>query len=163
LQPWLRIFKPRTQVQNSGTNEKAAITSNATYLVLGATGQTGAHFVRHCLAQGNRVRVLARDPGKIDIEDANLEIVQGSVSNVENLDHLLAGVTAVVAMLGDAAAQKSQNINADFVERLVPAMRRTGVKRFLYQAGAFSTPPDRPLSPVLWLIKHTIAFRALLG
>jgi len=41
-------------------------------------------------------------------------------------------------MLGDASLQKSQKINALFVTKLVPAMRRQGVKRFLYQAGGFT-------------------------
>ena len=43
----------------------------------------------------------------------------------------------VISMLGDAKLQQSENVNAGFVKKLIPAMRRQKVKRFLYQAGGF--------------------------
>jgi putative NADH-flavin reductase len=128
-----------------------------TYLVFGATGLTGKHFIAKALADGNKVHVLVRNPAKLEVKDANLEVHTGTISNVTNLDELLSGVDYVVAMLGDAAAQNLENVNEKFVKQLVPAMRRQGVKRFLYQAGAFSKPAGRPLSPLLWLIKNTLA------
>jgi uncharacterized protein len=128
-----------------------------TYLVFGATGLTGKHFIAKALADGNKVRVLVRNPAKLEVKDANLEVHTGTISNVTNLDELLSGVDYVVAMLGDAAAQNLENVNEKFVKQLVPAMRRHGVKRFLYQAGAFSKPAGRPLSPVIWLVKQIAA------
>lgn len=63
----------------------------------------------------------------------------------------------VVSMLGDCEAQQAERINTSFVKKLIPAMRRYGGKRFLYQAGGLSTPYKGHLSPVLWTIRHTIA------
>ena len=128
-----------------------------TFLVFGATGQTGRHFTSLVLKDGHRVKVLVRDPGKLGNVSSNVEVHQGSVTDVPDLDGLVEGSDVVVSLLGDARLQKSQKINTAFVRNLVPAMRRHGVTRFLYQAGGLSAPPGRKLSPVLWAIRNTVA------
>ena len=128
-----------------------------TVLVFGGTGQTGQHFVRLALEDGFRVRVLARNPAKLGISDPNLEVIQGSIATIPDLDALLAGADFVVSMLGNAAEQREHTIVTDLVRELVPAMRRTGVSRFLHQAGGLSARPHRRLPLVLWIIRHTIA------
>ena len=128
-----------------------------TFLVFGATGQTGQHFVSLALREGHKVRALARNPSKFTFNNPNLEVHQGDVSNVPDLDTLIREVDFVVSMLGDAELQKRAKINTAFVQQLVPAMRRCGVKRFLYQAGGLSKPPGQQLSPVLWAVKNTLA------
>lgn len=60
-------------------------------------------------------------------------------------------------MLGDAAAQRERQVNTDFVRRLVPALRRHGVARFLYQAGGLSAAPGGPLPPAFRLLRATVA------
>jgi nucleoside-diphosphate-sugar epimerase len=133
------------------------MTPPSTFLVLGATGGTGKHFVSQALDDGHRVRALVRTPEKLTLRSDSLEVRQGSITDFEALDALLAGVDFVVAMLGDRAAQGSAKINTAFFKRLVPSMRRQGVTRLLYQAGALSTPYGGKLSPVLWTIRRTVA------
>lgn len=87
----------------------------------------------------------------------NLEVVKGSVTDDLDLDALLDGVEAVVAMLGDAAAQREHQINTSLVRALVPAMRRSGTRRLLYQAGGLSAAPGKRLPPALRLVRTTIA------
>lgn len=128
-----------------------------TVLVFGGTGQTGQHFVRLALQDGFRVRALARNPAKFAIADPNLEVVQGSITDIADLDALVAGTDFIVSMLGDAASQREHPIVTDLVRKLVPAMRRHGVSRFLHQAGGLSARPHRRLPPILWLIRHTVA------
>ena len=72
------------------------------------------------------------------------------------------GVDAVVSVLGDKALQRDAQVNTAFVRRLVPSMRRQGVKRFLYQAGGLSRPYGGHLPPLFWAIRHTLA-RSFLG
>jgi putative NADH-flavin reductase len=127
------------------------------FLVFGATGQTGQHFVSLALSGGHKVRALARNPAKLSYSNPNLEVYQGSISDVVTLDELVKGVDFVICMLGDASLQKDNKINTDFVQNLIPAMRRHGVKRFLYQAGGLSKPPNKRLSPILRAIRLTLA------
>ncbi|TGO06771.1 Flavin reductase [Serinibacter arcticus] len=125
--------------------------------MFGATGQTGRHFTRLALDVGHRVRAVARTPGKLAIEHDALEVVQGSVTEPLDLDALLAGVDGVVVMLGDVVAQRARLVNTEFVRELVPAMRRSGTRRLLYQAGGLSVAPGKRLMPVLRLVRATIA------
>jgi uncharacterized protein len=128
-----------------------------TFLVFGATGQTGRHFTSLALQDGHRVRALVRSPGRLVVDSRNLEVRQGSITDGLDLDGLADGVDAVVSLLGDAQMQKERKINTAFVRELVPAMRRHGVTRFLYQAGALSAPPEKKLPPLLWTIRNTVA------
>ena len=133
-------------------------------LVLGATGRTGRHLVQIALERNHQVRVLVRDPNKLSPEHAGLVIHRGSMTTYEDLDGLLDGVACVFMMVGDAEAQRRSNINADFLRRLVPAMRRQGVTKLLYQAGAATRPYDRGLPFLTWIFKATfVRFGGLLG
>lgn len=127
------------------------------FVVFGATGQTGQHFVLLALRAGHQVRALARNPAKLVSDDPHLTVHQGSITDVLDLDEMLQGADFVVSMLGDAALQKTTKINTAFVRNLIPAMRRQGVKRFLYQAGGLSARPGQRLSPTLWTIRNTVA------
>ncbi|WP_144710673.1 NAD(P)-dependent oxidoreductase [Curtobacterium pusillum] len=133
------------------------MTTRQSLLVFGATGQTGQHFTRLALAAGHHVRAVARTPEKLQAADDELEVVRGSIGDDLDLDALLDGVDGVVMMVGDAAAQRERLVNTEFVRSLVPAMRRSRTRRFLYQAGGLSAAPDKRLSPVLRLVRSTIA------
>ena len=128
-----------------------------TFLVLGATGGTGRHFTAKALADGHRVRALVRTPGKLAAQGALLEVRQGSITDPIDTDALVTGVDYVVAMLGDKVAQQQATINADFMQRLAPSMRRQGVRRILYQAGGLSRPYGGRLAPSFWVIRNTLA------
>jgi len=136
--------------------------THKTYLVFGATGQTGQHFTSLALQDGHRVKVLARTPSKLTSTSPNLEVHRGSITDPPDLGPLVDGVDAVVCMLGDARLQQTSRINTAFVQHLIPVMRRNGVARFLYQAGGLSAAPGQRLSPVLWTVRNTFA-RSYIG
>lgn len=129
----------------------------STFLVFGATGGTGRHFISQALEEGHTVRALVRNPAKLSTRHANLQVHQGSITDISNLDDLVQGSNYVVSMLGDADMQRVAKVNTAFVEKLVPAMRRHGVKRFLYQAGGLSKPYNESLPPFLWVLRYTVA------
>ena len=139
-----------------GPMEKQNMQNLSTFLVFGATGGTGEHFVSLALKDGHTIRALVRDPTKLAVQSPNLQVQQGSITDVDNLDELVHGSEFVLCMLGDVR-ERDAKINTAFVKQLFPAMRRHGVKGFLYQAGGLSTPYKGQLSAVLWTIKHTVA------
>ena len=132
------------------------------FLVFGATGSTGRHFVSLALERDHVVRAEVRNPSRLDPDlrkSSNLHVRQGSVADeITFLDELVRGADFVVAMLGDAAAQSVSKINTAFVSnQLVPAMRRQRIKRFLYQAGGLSKPYGAQLPFFLRVLRHTVA------
>lgn len=136
------------------------MTSRSTFFVLGATGGTGKRFVELALSQGHTVRCLVRNPVKMSQSagPGKLEVVQGSVVDDKvDLNPLVQGADYVVIMVGEREVQATQMICLPFVRRLVPCMREHGVKRLLFQAGGFSRPYGGSLSPILWILRHTLA------
>lgn len=140
------------------------MSSKSTILVFGGSGRTGRHFVEIALKKGHKVRALVRDPAKLAIRNPNLDLRQGSIVDGANLDELLEGVESVVCMLGDAKMQSKENVNTAFVKKLIPAMRRHDVKKFLYQAGGATKPYKENLPFGTWLLKNTLVrMSGLLG
>ncbi len=106
--------------------------------VLGATGGTGREFVKQALARGHHIKALVRNPKKInDIKDKNLEVIETDIWYVPDLTKHLAGVDAVVSVLGFGGGfgsphlpfQYPMTIFSDIVKVLLPAMNANGVKR----------------------------------
>ena len=138
--------------------------SKHTFLVFGATGRTGKHFISIVLNHGHKVIALVRDHNKINIQHPDLKLIKGSIENIEMIDELLTGVDFVISMLGDANLQKTENVNTEFVKKLIPAMRRQAVNRFLYQAGGFSRPYKEKLPFMFLVLKNTLVrFAGLVG
>ncbi len=83
---------------------------NRSFLVFGGTGRTGQHFVSLALKEGHAVRALVRDPGKVAVQNENLELHRGSITDDRELDDLLRGVDFVISMLGNARLQSQSKI-----------------------------------------------------
>jgi len=86
-----------------------------------------------------------------------LEPIKGSITDFEKIDDLVRDVDFVISMLGDAQLQAHDKINTAFVKKLIPAMRRNGVKRFLYQAGGLTRRYKESLPLVPWILRNTLA------
>ncbi|KAJ3313698.1 hypothetical protein HDV04_001709 [Boothiomyces sp. JEL0838] len=131
-----------------------------TVLVIGATGATGKHFVKHSLEKGFITRVIVRDPSKIpeiDRTNPNLQIVKGSFTESQVLEDALQDgkVSYVVVMAGDPK-QKTPFMEP-FIKRLVSVMKKYNTKRILYQAGAFSCKPGESISLFGTVLLNTVA------
>jgi putative NADH-flavin reductase len=130
----------------------------ATFLVLGGTGGTGKHFITLALRDGHKVRALVRSPAKLPPFPQPIEVIHGTITDPSlDFSALVKNIDYIVCMLGDKEAQRTTKINLAFVQRLIPAMRTHGVKRFLYQAGGLSRPHGGSLSPLLWVVRNTVA------
>lgn len=107
-------------------------------LVAGATGYIGGRLVPRLLESGYTVRVLARDPRRLDGRPwlENVETVIGDVLLPETLPAAMAGVDAAYYLI------HSMSDSDEFHERDILAARNfastakdSGVKRILYLGG----------------------------
>jgi len=74
-----------------------------TITVIGATGKVGTLVARGLLAEGQRVRTLARDPGKARDRlgpDSRLEIITGDLGTPADLEAAFRGADAAYVALG---------------------------------------------------------------
>ena len=108
-------------------------------LVTGATGYIGARLVPRLLEAGYRVRVLVRDPGRLDGRpwQDDVEICTGDVLKPETLPAALEGVTAAYYLIHSMAG------NDDFHDRDVVAARNFGQAAAASGARSSVTRPGR--------------------
>ncbi len=119
-------------------------------LVTGATGYIGARLVPRLLAEGHRVRALARNPIKLaDVPwRERAELAQGDLGDVDSLVAAFDGMDVVYYLVHSMGSSK--NFVAEetrAVRNVVTAARRTGVRRVVYLSGLH--PENRKLSPHL--------------
>jgi uncharacterized protein YbjT (DUF2867 family) len=111
---------------------------NGQVLITGATGYIGGRLVPRLLAAGYRVRVLARDPQRLQGRDwlEQVEVAQGDVFNIPSLDAAMQGVRAayylVHSMSGSADFEHKDVLAA---ENFGKAARKNDVEQIVYLGG----------------------------
>ena len=50
-------------------------------VIFGSTGSIGRQLVKQALEQGHMVTVFARDPVRVDIKHADLQVIQGDATS----------------------------------------------------------------------------------
>lgn len=99
------------------------------FLVLGATGRTGAPFVKKALDQGHQVTVLVR---RADAEvDPRAQILVGSVTDAAAISAASAGHDAVISALGANNVSETPTLITDMVRAVIAAAETSGVNRFV--------------------------------
>lgn len=106
-------------------------------LVVGATGYIGSRLVPRLLDAGHRVRVLVRDPARLDGQDwaRAVEVVRGDATERADVAAACDGTDAVVhlvhAMDGPGYAERDRVA----AEALVAGAAAGGVRRIVYLGG----------------------------
>ena len=109
-----------------------------TVLVTGATGYVGGRLVPRILGGGRRVRVLVRDPRRVDGRPwaASVQIARADLKSGEGLDRALRGVDTAYYLVhsmtqgGDFAA-----LDRGAARRFGAAAREAGVRHIIYLGG----------------------------
>lgn len=99
------------------------------FLVLGATGRTGVHFVKRALDQGHQITALVR---RADVAvDPRAQIVSGDVTDAAVIAAAARGHDAVVSALGVRSIRKTPTLITDMVRAVIASAKTSGVDRFV--------------------------------
>lgn len=107
--------------------------------VIGATGFVGSEVVKEALDRGHEVTAIARNPGKLSIEDAKLKRAAVDVLKVETLAETVKGHEVVISTFNPGWA--NPKLYEEFLEgaqAIQRGVRESGVKRFIVVGGAGS-------------------------
>jgi putative NADH-flavin reductase len=127
-------------------------------LVFGATGGTGQQLVEQALQRGHTVTAFARVPAAISIHHQRLSIVQGDALDSARVESAVAGHDAVLSALGARALfKRNQSIQTELARNIVAAMKKQGVRRFIYES-AYGVG----YSPANLAFGHRVVMRLLL-
>ena len=107
-----------------------------TLALLGATGRTGRRILDYALADGHRVRALARDPAKLaPFAHPALTVLPGDATDPAAVDALVDGADAVLSALGGGTTAAPGTARSDGARHAAAAMQRRGLTRFVGVAG----------------------------
>ena len=102
-------------------------------VIFGATGIVGRAIVKEALQKGHRVTVLTRRAEKIAGGSANLRVVEGNVTDRNDIRRVLVEQDAVIQTLGIGG--KGDGKPTTFVSRanklIMEEMERMGIRRFI--------------------------------
>ncbi len=93
----------------------------------------GQQLVKQALEQGHSVTAFARNPAKLDIQHANLNIVRGDVMNLPSVEKAVRGQDAVVCVLG-AGKNMTSKIRSQGTQNIIQAMEKAGIRRLICQS-----------------------------
>jgi uncharacterized protein YbjT (DUF2867 family) len=100
-------------------------------LVFGATGPTGRRLVEQALAGGHRVTACVRDPGKLELEHASLQVQQGDILDANSLarsfDTAIDSVACTVGMFH----KQPETWLSDGTRNIVAQMKEHGIGRIV--------------------------------
>jgi dihydroflavonol-4-reductase len=119
-------------------------------LVTGGTGFVGANLVRELLADGHRVRVLARAGGdRSALEGCDVEIAEGDLLDAGAVRAAVAGAERVFHVAADYRLWTPDpavlyRANVDGTRHVLEAASRAGAARIVYTStvGALGIPKD---------------------
>ncbi len=103
--------------------------------IFGATGKTGKILVEQALAAGHQVVAFARTPSKLEVQNPNLQIVQGDISNRDAIARAIAGADAVISVLGPTSNNAELAVS-NGTKNILAAMQQENVKRLILSTGA---------------------------
>ncbi|MFD5817943.1 NAD(P)-dependent oxidoreductase [Streptomyces sp. NPDC127038] len=121
--------------------------------VFGATGGIGQEIVRQALGAGHRVTAVVRDPARLTVTGANLEVFRADLGDPESLRPAVAGRDAVLSGLG-ARRRKDAGVAARLTRTVLGAMEAEQVRRLLVVSAAPVGPGPED---------DTLVDRAMLG
>ncbi|MFV2046194.1 NAD(P)-dependent oxidoreductase [Metabacillus sp. YM-086] len=74
--------------------------------IIGGTGKVGRYLASRALENGYQVRMLVRNPAKLSFRDERIEIVEGNVQNLEDIQKLLIDCQVVINSFGQPIREK---------------------------------------------------------
>jgi uncharacterized protein YbjT (DUF2867 family) len=106
-------------------------------VITAPTGQIGHQVLDHILDSTEAIRVIARDPSRLPQRvRERVEVVQGSLTDIEVVTRALAGVDSVFWLLPpNPRAESVEGHMLDFTRPLCEALTSQGVRRLIYISG----------------------------
>src|SRR5579863_9564611 len=96
------------------------VASNAMHVILGASGNTGSIIADSLLSKGKKVRVVGRDPGRLQrFVRQGAEGFTGDVSDAAALTKAFTGASAAYLLLPPITSREDQERESDAIAKAV--------------------------------------------
>src|SRR5271170_2302340 len=140
--------------------DKGAVLTDATYVILGATGNTGSIIADTLLLRRKKVRVVGRDAGRLQRFARNgAEAFMGDVSDAVALTKAFRGARAAYLMLPPITSREDQERESDAIAK---AAKESGLRHAVYLSSYGAHVPEGT-GPVVGLHSSEQKLNAISG
>jgi putative NADH-flavin reductase len=116
---------------------------NTTIAVIGGTGKSGKYLVKQLINQGFQIKLLLRNPQNFQISTNQVEIIEGNVTNYDDIYNLIEGCQAIISTLGMGIPVSEPTIFSQSTANVIKAMNQLKVQRYILTTGLnVDTPLD---------------------
>lgn len=130
-------------------------------IIFGATGGIGKWAVKYALQKGHQVTAYVRNQQKMNIQEANLKVIQGEITDYSLMLQSVKGQDAVIWCVGIPMARKYEKMNSlEGHKILLKAMQEANVKR-LIDWGTPSIPFSKDKKSFITVVPAILAGIAL--
>ena len=112
--------------------------------VIGGTGKSGKYLVNQLINQGFQFKILVRNPEHFQINNPNIEVITGNVTDYHSIYELLKDCQAVISTLGMGVPPSEPTIFSQSTSNVIKAMNSLNIKRYIVTTGLnVNTPLDK--------------------
>jgi uncharacterized protein YbjT (DUF2867 family) len=138
----------------------SSVVSNETYVILGASGNTGSIIANSLLSAGKKVRVVGRDSGRLQLfVDKGAETFIARLSDAAALTKAFSGGRAAYLMLPPAKSREEQERDSDAIAK---AVRKSGL-RYAVHLSSYGAQVAKGAGPVSGLHSSEQKLNAIEG
>jgi uncharacterized protein YbjT (DUF2867 family) len=120
--------------------DKVAVSTDAMYVILGATGNTGSIIADFLLSKGMKVRVVGRDAGRLQrFVRKGAEAFTGDVSDAAALTKAFSGARAAYLLLPPITSREEQERESDAIAQ---AVTEAGLRYAVYLSSYGAHVPE---------------------
>lgn len=128
-----------------------------TIAVIGGTGKSGRYLVDSLLNKKYSIKLLARNPENLNIQNSLVEIIKGDARNECDIDHLIKDCNVVLSTLGQPRGESS--IFSEATHNVIKAMEYYQIKRYIVTTGLsvntfLDQKSDRVKMATEWMYKN---------
>src|ERR1700682_3425576 len=136
------------------------VVSNEMYVILGASGNTGSIVANFLLSKGKKVRVIGRDPGRLQrFVDKGAEAFTADMSDAAALTKAFSGARAAYLLLPPAKSPEEQERDSDAIAK---AVKESGL-RYAVHLSSYGAQVAEGAGPVSGLHSSEQKLNAISG
>src|SRR5271156_6655205 len=140
--------------------DKVAVSTDAMYVILGASGNTGSIIANSLLSKGEKVRVMGRDTGRLQrFVRQGADAFTANVSDAAVLTKAFSGARAAYLMLPPAKSREDQERESDAIAK---AVKESGL-RYAVHLSSYGAQVPEGTGPVAGLHSSEEKMNAISG
>ena len=126
----------------SNSKDKVAVVSDAMYVILGASGNTGSIIANFLLLKGEKVRVIGRNARRLQrFVTKGANAFTADLSDAVALTNAFTGARAAYLMLPPITSREDQEREIDAISK---AVKESGLRYALHLSSYGAHVPEAP-------------------